>query len=90
MKNQWIEFLSGSVTVKIRKGYRTIHKYINKKWFNIWNVKTTGSSIHYFKMKLTDVKQIRRIIKESDCKVHFLKREGFPFFMKRLLKIVVS
>ena len=37
-------------------------------------------------MKLTDVKKIRMIVKGSGCKVHFLKREGAPFLLKKLFQ----
>ncbi|HYK71862.1 MAG TPA: sporulation protein YqfD [Pseudoneobacillus sp.] len=87
MKNQWIEFYSGIVTVKITgKG---IERFINSLTRNnlvIWNVKKCGTNTIIFKMKLSDVNELRKHKRGSDCKVKFLQRSGAPFLLKRLFR----
>lgn len=87
MKNQWIEFYSGIVTVKITgKG---IERFINSLTRNnlvIWNVKKCGTNTIIFKMKLSDVNELRKHKRYSDCKVRFLQRSGAPFLLKRLFR----
>ena len=87
MKNHWIHFFSGIVTVKITgKGLERFINTFTRNGLTIWNVKRQGVQSLTFKMKLTDVKKIRSIVKGSECKVHFLKREGAPFLLKRLFQ----
>jgi similar to stage IV sporulation protein len=87
MKNQWIEFLFGKVTVKVSG--RGIERFLNTLTRNglyIWNVKRHGTETITFKMRLQDAKRIRRFSRKSECKISFLQRNGVPFLQKRLLK----
>jgi similar to stage IV sporulation protein len=87
MKNHWILFLSGILTVKITgKGLERFINTFTRNGLTIWDVKRQGVQSLTFKMKLTDVKKIRMIVKGSGCKVHFLKREGAPFLLKKLFQ----
>ncbi|SDM19835.1 sporulation protein YqfD [Bacillus sp. OK048] len=87
MKNQWIEFLSGRVTVKVSG--RGIERFLNvliRNGLMIWNVKRHGTETITFTMRLEDALKIRHYARERDCSVSFLKRAGMPFLFKRLLK----
>jgi similar to stage IV sporulation protein len=87
MKNQWIEFLFGKVTVKVSG--RGIERFLNTLTRNglyIWNVKRHGTETITFKMRLQDAKRIRHFSRKSECKISFLQRNGVPFLQKRLLK----
>ena len=87
MKNQWIEFISGKVTVKVSG--RGIERFINvliRNGLIVWNVKRHGTETITFTMRLQDALKIRRYAKERDCSITFLKRAGMPFLFKRLLK----
>jgi similar to stage IV sporulation protein len=87
MKNQWIEFYSGIVTVKITgKGIERFINSLTRNGLIIWNVKRSGIDTMIFKMKLSDVKELRKYRRTSDCKIRFLQRNGAPFLMKRLLR----
>ncbi len=85
MKNQWIEFYSGIVSVKVTgKGIeRLINKLIRNE-ISIWNVRRHGSETVIFQMKLKDIKKMRIISRESGCKMKFLNRIGAPFLYKHL------
>lgn len=87
MKNQWIEFYSGIVSVKVTgKGIeRLINKLIRNE-ISIWNVRRHGSETVIFQMKLKDIKKMRIISRESGCKMKFLNRIGAPFLYKHLHK----
>jgi similar to stage IV sporulation protein len=87
MKNQWIEFISGKVTVKVSG--RGIERFINvliRNGLIVWNVKRHGTETITFTMRLQDALKIRRYARERDCSITFLKRAGMPFLFKRLLK----
>lgn len=87
MKNQWIEFYSGIVSVKITgKG---IERFINKlirSGISVWNVKRHGAETVILFMKLTDVKKLRLAARNSGCSISFQQRIGFPFLFKQLLR----
>jgi similar to stage IV sporulation protein len=87
MKNQWIEFLSGKVTVRVSG--RGIERFLNiliRNGLIIWNVKRHGTETVTFTMRLTDALKIRKYARERECSITFLKRAGMPFLFKRLLK----
>lgn len=87
MKNQWIEFISGKVTVKVSG--RGIERFINvliRNGLVVWNVKRHGTETITFTMRLQDALKIRRFARERECSITFLKRAGMPFLFKRLLK----
>ncbi|QED48682.1 sporulation protein YqfD [Cytobacillus dafuensis] len=87
MKNLWIEFIGGIVTVKAKgKGIERFINTLTRNGIHIWQVKRHGVEAVIFKMKLKDVNQIRNAVRNSDCKIEFLQRTGFPFLFKRLLK----
>lgn len=87
MKNQWIEFYSGIVTVKITgKGIERFINSLTRNGLIIWNVKRSGTDAIIFKMKLSDVQELRKYRRASNCKVRFLQRKGAPFLLKRLLR----
>jgi similar to stage IV sporulation protein len=87
MKNLWIEFFGGIITVETRgKGIERLINTLTRNGILIWNVKRHGSESVTFKIKLNDVKKIRKAVKDSNCKVKFLRRTGMPFLFKRLLK----
>ncbi|MEC1522929.1 sporulation protein YqfD [Neobacillus niacini] len=87
MKNQWIEFISGKVTVKVTG--RGIERFLNvliRNGLIVWNVKRHGTETITFTMRLQDALKIRRYARERECSITFLKRAGMPFLFKRLLK----
>jgi similar to stage IV sporulation protein len=87
MKNQWIEFIAGKVTVKVSG--RGIERFLNvliRNGLIVWNVKRHGTETITFTMRLQDALRIRHYARERDCSITFLKRAGMPFLFKRLLK----
>ncbi|WP_141431499.1 sporulation protein YqfD [Bacillus sp. 03113] len=87
MKNQWIEFYNGIVTVKVTG--KAIERFLNKlirNGINIWNVKRLDSSAISFDMRLKDIKKIRLTVRGSDCKLEFIGRKGIPFLLKRVIR----
>ncbi|MDQ0197252.1 sporulation protein YqfD [Neobacillus ginsengisoli] len=87
MKNQWIEFLYGRVTVKVSgRGIERFLNVLTRNGLHIWNVKRHGTETVTFKMRLQDAKKIRHFVRKSECAISFLQRSGVPFLIKRLLK----
>lgn len=87
MKNQWLEFLFGFVTVKVTgKGIERFINVLTRNGFFIWRVKRHGTETITFKMRLAEVKKIRPYVRNSGCKVSFLRRNGFPFLLRRMIK----
>jgi len=87
MKNQWIEFLYGRVTLRVSgKGLERFLNILTRNGLHIWNVKRHGTETITFKMRVQDALKIRRYARKSECKITFLQRSGFPFLLKRLLK----
>ncbi|MEH7108635.1 MULTISPECIES: sporulation protein YqfD [Bacillaceae] len=87
MKNQWIEFLFGIVTVKVTgKGLERFLNVLTRNGLYIWHVRRHGTETITFKIRLTEAKSIRHYARKSGCKISFLRRSGSPFLLKRMLK----
>ncbi|MDQ0156337.1 sporulation protein YqfD [Robertmurraya andreesenii] len=87
MRNQWIYYFSGYVTVKVTgQGLERFLNHLTRKGIYIWDVKKHGPESLTLKLALDDVKEIRPIVRGTECKVEFLRRTGIPFFIKRMLK----
>lgn len=87
MRNKWVHFYSG--VIKIKATGKGLERFINalvRENISIWNMKRHGTEHLTFYTRLEDAKEIRHIIRNFECKITFIKRTGFPFFIKRLLK----
>lgn len=89
MKNHWIEFIKGIISVKATgKGIERFLNTLSRNGIIIWDVKRHGISSVTFKMRLNDVKKIRPAARSNKCKIEFLQRAGAPFLLKRMMKNV--
>jgi similar to stage IV sporulation protein len=87
MKNQWMEFLFGRVTVKVSgRGVERFLNSLTRNGIQIWNVKRHGTETITFRLRLRDALNIRQFARKSECNITFLQRSGVPFLGKRLLK----
>ncbi|MDP4083469.1 MAG: sporulation protein YqfD [Bacillota bacterium] len=87
MKNQWIEFLFGRVTVRVAgKGTERFINILIRNGLHIWDVKRHGTETITFKMRLQDALKMRKYARRSECDITFLQRSGAPFLLKRSLK----
>jgi similar to stage IV sporulation protein len=87
MKNQWIEFIYGEVTIKVAgKGIERFLNALTRSGLRIWNVKRHGTETITFKMRVQDALKIRQFARKSECEVSFLQRNGAPFLLRRVLK----
>lgn len=85
MKNQWLNFYIGSVVVKISgKGLERCINNLTRNGLTIWDVRRQGVQSITFKINLNEVHKLRIYMRGSGCRAEFLKREGIPFFLKRL------
>ncbi|WP_018661431.1 sporulation protein YqfD [Heyndrickxia acidiproducens] len=87
MKNQWVTFFKGTVLVKAEG--RGIERFINqltRSGMAIWNVKRQGTMAVTFYMNLEDIGELRKQIRNHDCRIRFLRGSGAPFLWKRSLK----
>jgi len=87
MNNQWIEFFNGRVTVKVSgKGTERFINVLIRNDLPIWNIKRHGTETITFNMRLKDAKSIRHYARKSECSISFLRRNGVPFLLRRMLK----
>ncbi|MGP7819046.1 sporulation protein YqfD [Niallia sp. 01092] len=87
MKNHWIEFFTGIITVKVTgKGLERLLNQLMRNDISVWNVKKHGTKTITFQMNLRKIKELRPIIRGSGCKIEFQHKSGAPFLYKRLMK----
>lgn len=51
----------------------------------LWNVTRTSDRSFSAGLHLKDAKRLRRVARRTCCKVHFAKKKGLPFVLKRLV-----
>jgi similar to stage IV sporulation protein len=86
MKNQWLNFLSGSVRVKVQG--RGVERFINACLRNgifVWNVKKHSEDVATFFIFLKDVPNVRIVVRKSGYKLYFIGKNGLPFLLKKTL-----
>ncbi|MCZ0755561.1 sporulation protein YqfD [Anoxybacillus sp. J5B_2022] len=86
MKNKWAHFFIGSVQVNVQG--RGTERFINaclRNGISVWNVRKTGEDTATFFMLLKDVSRLRPIVRQSECKLFFGRRSGFPFVVKKTI-----
>ncbi|KMJ60173.1 stage IV sporulation protein [Bacillus sp. LL01] len=87
MKNQWMNFFSGTVKIIIHgKGVERFLNDLTRSGIQIWNVKKMGQEAYTCHVLLKDVRKLRSLIKKQDCKFRFLTRKGLPFLTQYSLK----
>lgn len=87
MRNHWIYFFWGIVTIKATgTGLERFINRLSRNGILIWDVKKHGLETMTFKMSLKDMKELKHAVRNSGCKVKFLKRTGLPFLIRRLFK----
>lgn len=80
MKNGWTNFIIG--TVRIRIVGKGIERFVNlcvRQGIMISHVKKVEEGCITATILLKDVKKIRILIRKADCKIYFVRRQGFPF-----------
>ncbi|MBU9712059.1 sporulation protein YqfD [Evansella tamaricis] len=87
MKNQWLHKVTGYVRIKITGAYPEmfINRCIDQKLM-IWNINHVGKDVLVCSVLLDEVKYLRQLARVSDCKINFIERRGFPFFIRKLWK----
>ena len=87
MKNQWIHYFSGTVTVTATgQGLERLLNTLVRNQISVWNVKWRGPNELIFCVSLADAKKLRPFVRKHKCKILFAKRTGFPFFAKKMLR----
>jgi similar to stage IV sporulation protein len=74
-------YINGYLRLKI-SGF-TLEKFINlsmRRGIVLWDMKRQDNSM-YVKMRISDFRQIRPLVRKTHCKIEILTRHGFPFIL---------
>lgn len=86
MSETWKETFNGYVKVTVTG--RLIEQFINgcvKEDIKIWDIRRLNKTSMTCKISLNDIKAVKRVLKATDCRIHFRDRQGFPFFIRKAL-----
>lgn len=87
MKNRWITFLAGRVLVKAEgTGIERLLNTLTRQKVTVWKVKRLRTGAIFFYILLRDLHRIRKIARGFECSLSFVRGEGIPFLMRRLIK----
>lgn len=85
--NKLLQYLTGYVNITVEGYY--IEKFINictNKNIMLWNLKRENSIVLRASIHIYDFKLLKRICKDTRCKVKIEKKKGFPFVIKKYKK----
>ena len=85
--NKLLQYLTGYVNITVEGYY--IEKFINictNKNIMLWNLKRESSIVLRASIHISDFKLLKRICKDTRCKVKIEKKKGFPFVIKKYKK----
>ncbi|WP_026689201.1 sporulation protein YqfD [Alteribacter aurantiacus] len=86
MKNMWVNTFSGYVRIKVVGTYPEL--FINRcteKRLMIWDIRQAEDKSYLCSVLLDDVKRLRKVARESGCKIRFIERKGAPFLLKKMI-----
>ncbi|MFA9455848.1 sporulation protein YqfD [Halalkalibacter sp. AB-rgal2] len=85
MRNQWLSNISGVVRIRVTGRYveQVLNRCINEG-ITIWNVKRVNNDAIIASLHLEDVKRLRPLLRQSQCKIVFTHRRGWPFLLKSM------
>ena len=87
--NKLLQYLTGYVNITVEGYY--IEKFINictNKNIMLWNLKRENSIVLRASIHISDFKLLKRICKDTRCKVKIEKKKGFPFVIKKYKKSI--
>lgn len=85
MKNQWLNYFSGYVTVRAQG--KQLELFLNacaRKKIPVWGVKRSRDGVISFKVLRRDLGLVREARWQHRCKLSILRRHGVPFVWRRL------
>src|SRR5699024_12094881 len=68
-------------------------KLCNDEDIQTWDIKKISKNECQGKVRLTDIRDVRKLHRNTDYKVSFLDRKGYPFIWRRFLRkkeVVIS
>ncbi|WP_203361710.1 sporulation protein YqfD [Bacillus sp. REN10] len=87
MNNQWLAFFRGVVHVRITgPGVERFLNRLIRSRIPLWQVRRQEKEAITFSLSLHHVQDLRKCARDFEGKVFFLKGEGLPFLLKRMLK----
>lgn len=87
MQPQFMKSIRGYVIVQVRgKGIEAFLNRTVAAGISLWDIKRTGIDRVQANLPVRDFFRLRPLLKQTGCRVHVLKRRGFPFFLSRLEK----
>lgn len=82
-----LNFMRGSVTISVGGAY--IERFLNICAANdiaFWNVKRISCDLIYSDVRIKSFFKLCKYARRAMCRVHILKKNGFPFFIRRFKK----
>ncbi|WP_404453497.1 sporulation protein YqfD [Oceanobacillus kapialis] len=87
MKQLQDSYLTGYVTLSV-KGEKPelFFQHCTSAGITVWNVKKKSADRCEGNIKLRDVKYIRKLNKQTNYKLKFIDRKGYPFMLRRFVR----
>ena len=87
MKNFWLTFFGGIVEVKIvGTGIERLVNRLCKIGVAVFQFKKIDKEISLFKMRLSDVGHLRKMVRGQALKVTFTRKTGIPFLFRKFIR----
>lgn len=85
MRSWLFTYFQGNVICRIRgKHVHSFINYISKERLSIWNIRFRSEDTVTLYITISDFFLLRSVLKKFGCRIHVVRRIGFPFLLERL------
>jgi len=87
MNASWLQWVRGIVGIQVRgeKMEILVNKALEKK-IHLWSISWTSKGELVCFVTVQDFFRLRPLLKETNCRLHVISRQGMPFWFERLEK----
>jgi len=87
MNASWLQWVRGIVGIQVRgeKMETLVNRALEKK-IHLWSISWTSKGELVCFVTVQDFFRLRPLLKETNCRLHVISRQGMPFWFERLEK----
>lgn len=85
MRNTLRDWMEGHVTITVRgKRFERLINLAVRDGLHIWNIRRQGMEAGQCDILIQDYFRLRPLLRQTGCRCHVVKREGFPFWLVKM------
>jgi similar to stage IV sporulation protein len=85
VRARWNALVTGYVKIEVRgaRAEDLINRIMDMHLL-VWDIRRTAANVLVMHISIKDYFRLRPLLKQTGCRMHLMKRYGFPFFLNKL------